>query len=284
MKKLFIAAAIAAMALTTTACGQRIKFDEAAVEVVESGSKKGVQEQEITTGRYWNHPFSYRYIVKFPTTLQTYSWDSKSGCFNFINADSVRVSQCISLVVKIDPAQADNLVRLYKGSISKGGGEDGYVLDDIISGPVQREIQTAFSYNGGKYTSAQLYADNSAALIESVSKSVSAKFAKDGIIIQQIMPNGVPSLPEDIVESIKGALKAKTDAARADAELARTIAEGNKQKAQADADAYVTRTKAAAITANPAILKQMEIENSRGLCPINATTCVIGASALQNLD
>lgn len=275
--------AAATMAIGLSACGQRIKFDEAAVEVVEVGADAGVKEAEISTGRYWAPPFSYRYIVKFPTTIQTYKWEdldpNKAECFSWITADKVGVSQCLSMTVRIDPAQADNIVRKWKGSITRGGGEDGYVLDDVVRGPIEREIKQAFITNGVKYTSAQLYADGGRALMNDVRATVGPKFSVDGIMILDILANEAPELPADIVASIQGALKAQTDTTRANAELARTVAEGNKQRAQADADAYALSTRGRAIRENPEVLKELEIKRSRGICPVGARVCVVGSDA-----
>lgn len=271
-------ALLASAALALTACGQRIRYDEAAVEVVEVGSNAGVQEQEIATGRYWVPPFSYRYIVKFPTTQQTFTWGGNSA-FDYINADRVPVAQAVSANIRINPADADNIVRKYQGSISKGGGEDGYVLDDIVNGPITRELAQAFIQAGVKYSSAQLYADGGAALLQDVKARVAPKFAKDGIIVEDLLIVGKPALPSEIVASITGSLRAVEDAKRKEAELAATIAEGKKTVARAEAEANARRLAAESIRANPEILKLEELKVHKGICPLNAKVCVVGGSA-----
>lgn len=288
MRRSVFVAGVALACLTLAGCGQRIRFDEAAVEVVEVGSGAGVQEQEISTGRYWAPPLSYRYIVKFPTTIQTYTWEdrdpNKQECFSYINADRVEASQCLSMNVRINAPDADNIVRKYKGSITRGGG-DGYVLDDVVNGPITRELKQAFVTYGVKYTSAQLYADGGRALLTDVRKDVAPKFEKDGIVIQDLLASGAPGLPDDIVQTIKASLLATENARQKDAELAATVAEGKKTVAQAEADAKARELAAQSIRSNPEILKLEEIrERGRSLCPINATTCVIGASALTNVE
>jgi hypothetical protein len=266
----------AAAALALAGCGQRIRFDEAAVEVVEVGDGAGVQEQEIGAGRYWAPPFSYRYIVKFPTTLQTYKWD---GYFQFINADRVQASQAMSMNVQIRSADADNIVRKYKGAITKNGGGDGYVLDDVVYGPITREIQQAFVTVGPRYTSAQLYADGGRAMLEEVRRIVAPKFERDGILITDLLSAGPPKLPDDIVATIKASLLAVENAKRKDAELAATVAEGKKTVAQASADAEARRLAAESIRSNPEILKLEELKVHRGICPLNAKVCVVGGDA-----
>jgi hypothetical protein len=277
-----LVAALAVTALTSTACGQRIDYNEAAVEIKEWGSGAGVQDTEIGTGRYWRPPFSGYYIVKFPKPLQTYKFDGADGsqpCFHFINKDKVEVTACLALTAVIQADKASNIVGKYQGAISKGGGSDGYVLDDIIDGPVAREIQQELNYTGINYTTEQLYNDGGRALLDQVSVKVKTMFNPDGIMLQQLMWAKPPRLPDDIVGSIKGALKAQTDATRANAELAKTVAEGNKRRADADANAYVLQTEARAIAANPEILAKLEIERSTGICPRNAAVCVVGADA-----
>lgn len=270
---------LGAAALALAGCGQRVKFDEAAVEVIEVGSGAGVQETEIRTGRYWAPPFSYRYIVKFPTTIQTYKWVDGAG-FQFINADRVTTGQRLSMNIRINPGDADNIVRKYKGAIGRNGGEDGYVLDDVVNGPIMRELQQAFVANGVKYTSAQLYADGGAALLQDVRGAVAAKFAKDGILIDDLLSAGPPILPDDIVTTIKGSLLAVENAKRKDAELAATVAEGKKTVAQAQADGEARRIAAESIRSNPEILKLEEIRmRPRSICPVGVTTCVIGGGS-----
>lgn len=278
IKTIIMVAAIALAGFSTAACGQRIKFDEAAVEVREAGGNAGVQEQEITTGRYWNHWWSYRYIVKFPTTVQTYTWAENNNCFSFINGSRVNTVACLSIQTQIEADKADNIVRKYRGAITKGGGEDGYVLDDVINGPVRRQLQNILNYTGNRYTAEQLYADGGRALANDVKRELTRQFGPDGIVIIDVLWARPPGLPAPIVASIQGALQAQTDARKADAELARTVAEGNKRRAEADADAYVIQTQARAIAQNPAILDLREIELGLNICPRNATTCVIGTS------
>lgn len=271
----FVSVLLCSVALAS--CGQRIKFDEAAVEVIEVGSNAGVQEQEISTGRFWAPPFSYRYIVKFPTTLQTYKWTG-DACIPFINADRVQTFSCFSANIRINPGDADNIVRKYKGAITRGG--DGYVLDDVVNGPITRELRQAVIQNGGKYSSAQLYADGGRALLDDVTKAVAPKFTNDGIVIQDLLSDSPPILPKDIVDSIKGALKAQTEAARKDAELAATIAEGKKTVAQAQANAEARRLTGESLRANPEVLKLEEISRrGASICPTGVNVCVVGGDA-----
>lgn len=271
----------AALAAPLAACGQRVGFDEAAVEVVEVGSNAGVQEAEISTGRYWAPPLSYRYIVKFPTTIQTYKFEAgkdENHCFYFVNADRVETGQCLSMNVRINPGDADNIVRKYRGAISRGG-EDGYVLDDVVNGPIARELRQAFVSSGVKYTSAQLYADGGRGLLNDVRAAVAPKFAGDGIVILDILASGAPGLPADIVQTIKASLLAVENAKQKDAELAATVAEGKKTIAQAQADGEARRLAAESIRSNPEILKLEELKVHKGVCPLNARVCVVGASA-----
>jgi regulator of protease activity HflC (stomatin/prohibitin superfamily) len=229
------------------------------------------------TGRYWAPPFSYRYIVKFPTSMQTYTFDK--NCFSFINKDKVETKQCMSLQVRLDVPKADSLVQKYRGSIVKGGGEDGYALDEIIDGPVQREIQQTLVYRGSEFTSDQLYADGGRQLLSIINQTVTPKFRNEGIIIEQIMPVGPVQLPGSIVNSIQGALLAKTEATKKDAQLAATIAEGKKTVAQADAEAQAFKAKGEALRAYPELLKLEELKVHKGICPLNASTCVVGSDA-----
>jgi hypothetical protein len=218
--------------------------------------------------------------VKFPITQKTYPY--KDG-FEFINRDKVLTTQNVSLVATIDATKADDLVKKYRGSIVRGGGEDGYVLDEIIYGPVTREIGQQFVFIGNQYTSDQLYADGGRALLAQVHGAIKGKYAREGIIIEQIMPVGPPQLPKDIVSSIQGAMRARTDAVRKDAELAATIADGKKLVAKEAAASEARALAAESIRANPEVLKLEEIrERGRSLCPVNVQTCILGTAVIPN--
>ncbi len=259
-------------------CGERVLYGEAGVEVKETGSQAGVQKAVITTGRYWNHWWSYRYLVKFPTQQQTF--DRKQlNCFEYINADRVRTVQCLSMNVQAQRDMGPIFVEKFRGQVAKGGGEDGYVLDDIVIGPMRREIQNAFAIYGPKWTSEALYADGGNGLLQQVKGNVKPRFDRYGIVINDMLAAGVPVLPNDITASIKGALKAKTDATKNQAEVANRIAIGNQKRADADADAYALDTTGAALRRNPEALTKLELERSWGLCPRNASVCVIGGDA-----
>lgn len=283
MNRIIKTALISGVALSLAACGQRIRFDEAAVEVVEAGGSAGVQEAEIPTGRYWAPPFSYRYIVKFPTTIQTYEWRDERALV-FVNADRVDTAQAVSMNLQINPADADNIVRKYKGALTKGGGEDGYVLDDVVRGPISREMRQAFVEEGGSFTSAQLYADGGRALLAKVRARVAPKFSKDGIMILDVQSMGPPRLPNNITEAIQGSQLAAENARKKEAELAATIAEGKKTLAQATAEAQARTLAAESIRANPEILKLEELKVHRGICPLNAKVCVVGGSAMTQVS
>jgi hypothetical protein len=279
LKNMFKIVAIGLCALSLAACGQRIRFDEAAVEIREAGSAAGVQEAEVPTGRYWNHPWSFRYIVKFPTTIQTYKWNGAAAP-SFINKDRVSTALPVSINIQIDPAQADNIVRKYKGSIGRSGGEDGYVLDDVVQGPIDRELKQAFIEEGVAFANSDLYADGGKLLLARVRERVAPKFAADGIMIRDIMSIGPPQLPSDVVAQIKDGVKAVEIARKKEAELAATIAEGKKTVAEAEAMGEARRIAGESIRANPEVVVLEEIRaRGRSLCPVGVKTCIIGASA-----
>lgn len=272
--RLGLIGAIALAGLSLAGCGQPVKQGEVGVKVIEVGGNAGVRNTELGTGRYWN-AIGERIIV-FPTTTQTFNW-TEGAAIRFLNKDGVQTLAPVSVTFRVSPTKASDLVQTYKLG-----------MEDIVNGPLQRYLQNAFVVLGVGYTSEQLYGAGAQQLSADVTEMlrrgrrdaagrvIQPGLESQGIIIESVNWAGSPVLPQSIVTRINEATAENARAQRARANLATVQATALSVEAAAMGRARAIAVEGQAIRANPEVLRLREIERSRGLCPLSATTCVLG--------
>ena len=88
MKKLLLAAVAAGIFAVTSGCS-KVPAGYVGVIVNLYGTEKGVNLQEVGTGRYWLTPNEELY--KFPTFTQTVSWDGEQS-MTFQTVEGMKVT------------------------------------------------------------------------------------------------------------------------------------------------------------------------------------------------
>lgn len=257
---------------TAVACsGTRVRSGEVGVRVVDLGSHAGVQERELGVG--WYFPQLGSYVLKFPTTTRTEVWadngDAIGPAIQFNNADGVPTRMAVSVQVRIDPERASNAVQRYRLG-----------FEDMVRGPVQRDLQDAFVRLGPRYTSQQLVAGEGSRLLIEVTQLLNQRLGQEGVIIDNINLVGAPSLPDAIRDRINQRIEAEQNVATQEAQVRVVQAQAQQRVAEAEGRARATEIEGRALAANPQVLRQREIERWNGQCPLDSETCVIGAGAL----
>ena len=257
---------------TAVACsGTRVRSGEVGVRVVDLGAHAGVQERELGVG--WYFPQLGSYVLKFPTTTRTEVWadsgDVIGPSIQFNNADGVPTRMAVSLQVRIDPERASIAVQRYRLG-----------FEDMVRGPVQRDLQDAFVRLGPRYTSQQLVAGEGSRLLVEVTQLLNQRLGQEGIIIDSINLVGAPALPEAIRDRINQRIEAEQNVATQEAQVRVVQAQAQQRIAAAEGLARATQIEGAALAANPQVLRMREIERWNGQCPLDSDTCVIGAGAL----
>ncbi|MBI3437610.1 MAG: SPFH domain-containing protein [Proteobacteria bacterium] len=180
---------------TAVACsGTRIRSGQVGVRVVDLGPHAGVQEHELGVGWYFPQPGSY--VLTFPTTTRTEVWadnnnDAIGQALQFNNGDGVPTRIAVSVQVRIDPERASNAVQRYRLG-----------FEDMVRGPVQRDLQDAFVRLGPHYTSQQLVSGEGSQLLTDVTQLLNQRLGREGVIIDNINLVGAPALPDTIRERI----------------------------------------------------------------------------------
>ncbi|MES1201380.1 MAG: SPFH domain-containing protein [Pseudomonadota bacterium] len=257
---------------TAVACsGTRVRSGEVGVRVVDLGPQAGVQEHELSVG--WYFPQLGSYVLKFPTTTRTEVWsdngDAIGPALSFNNGDGVPTRMAVSVQVRIDPERASNAVQRYRLG-----------FDDMVRGPVQRDLQDAFVRLGPHYTSQQLVSGEGSQLLTDVTSLLNQRLGREGVIIDNINLVGSPILPDEIRARINQRIEAEQNVATQEAQVRVVQAQAQQRIAQAEGLARATQIEGQALAANPQVLRMREIERWNGQCPLDTKTCVIGGQAL----
>lgn len=267
-----VASAAALVLLFGMFSGTRIRSGEVGVRVVDIGGRAGVQDRELTTG--WYFPQIGSYVLKFPTTVRTEVWSDSENVerigpsIQFNNADGVPTRMAVSMQVRIDPERASTAVQRYRLG-----------FEDMVRGPVQRDLQDTFVRVGPRFTSQSLVTTGGAPLLAEVTKAMQARLAVEGIIIDNINLVGAPELPESIRARINARIEAEQNAATQEQQVRVVEAQARQRVAEAQGRAQAIAVEGNALNANPQVLRLREIERWNGQCPLNTNTCVIGGSA-----
>lgn len=255
-----------------TACsGTRIRSGEVGVRVVDLGSHAGVQDQELGVG--WYFPQWGSYVLKFPTTTRTEVWSDQDNAIGpaiaFNNADGVPTRLAVSVQVRIDPDRASNAVQRYRLG-----------FEDMVRGPVQRDLQDAFVRLGPHYTSQQLVGGQGSNLLLDVTGLLNQRLGREGVIIDNINLVGAPSLPDEIRARINQRIETEQNAATQEAQVRVVQAQAQQRIAEAEGRARATQIEGAALAANPQVLRLREIERWNGQCPLDGKICAPGSAAV----
>jgi regulator of protease activity HflC (stomatin/prohibitin superfamily) len=266
-------AAVLVLATAVACSGTRVRSGEVGVRVVDLGSHAGVQERELGVG--WYFPQLGSYVLKFPTTTRTEVWsdagqgDTIGPSLQFNNADGVPTRMAVSVQVRIDPERASVAVQRYRLG-----------FEDMVRGPVQRDLQDSFVRLGPRYTSQQLVSGEGSQLLIEVTQLLNQRLGPEGVIIDNINLVGAPALPDAIRERINQRIEAEQNVATQEAQVRVVQAQAQQRIAEAEGLARATEIEGRALAANPHVLRQREIQRWNGQCPLDSDTCVIGAGAL----
>lgn len=276
-------AAVLFLALMVSCSGSTVKSGFVGVRVVDQAvpglTQSGVQDRELSVG--WHPPIPGTYVLKFPTTIRTEVWAPEDAvtsgrnvrhigpAITFLNGDRIRIGLPIALQVSTDPTRASDLVQQYR-----------FGFDEMISGPVQRELQGAFNVVGPTQTSEQILADGGTSLVEAVRARLAPILQRDGIILHSINVVAPVDLPAEIQERINQLQEAEQNARTQEQQVRVVEAQARQRVAEAEGRARAIQIEGEALRSNPQVARLREIENWNGQCPLDADVCAPGATAL----
>jgi len=243
------------------------------------GSDKGVDSQELGTGRYWIGVNEKLFI--FPMFTQTNVWtkDKNEGSPNddsmtFQTIEGLDVNADLGITYSLDPKKVSLIFQKYRKGIEEITNTvlRSMVRDALINAASTKQIES-------------VYGSKKADLIKEVEDVVRKQSAEVGIIIEKVYWIGSLRLPPSIINSINAKAAASQLTAQREQEIQQSKAEAEKlvAEAQGKADSQLAIAKANAqainiegdaLRNNPSVIELRKIEKWNGELPqiVGSTT------------
>ena len=210
MKKIL---AVVAFAFLMTGCSD-VPSGYVGIKVNLLGSEKGVDIQELGTGRYWIGVNEKLYT--FPVFSQNQVWtkDQNEGSPNddsvtFNTEEGLSVNTDIGISYSIDPKRVSLIFQKYR----KG-------IDEITSIYMRSMVRDALVAEASVRSMESIYGRGKSDFIDSVQRRVIAQTEPLGIIVEKIYLIGELRLPPSIISSINAKIEATQKTAQRENEVA----------------------------------------------------------------
>lgn len=262
--------------LGATACSQ-VPPGEVGIKVSLLGSDKGIENQILTTGRYWIGWNEQLYL--FPTFTQTYVFtkDRHEGSpaneeITFQTKEGLTVSADVGVTYHIDPQKVPLVFQKYR----KG-------IDEITYTFIRSMIRDQFNLIASQLPVESIYGSGKAAMMADVKKRVQDQIKDIGIDIENIYAVGDFRLPEAVTNAINAKLTATQLAQQKENEIQSEKADAEKLrvKAQGEADAVLiqatTQAKANKILADSVtttLVQYQTIQKWDGILPTSTSNAI----------
>jgi regulator of protease activity HflC (stomatin/prohibitin superfamily) len=260
-KKILIAAAVAAIAMSQAACGQIVDAGNVGVKIKNMGSNTGVQSEPVHTG--WSMVGIGEKIIEYPVTQKVYTFD-RAGTDNeeivFQDSSGLTMSGDVAATVRIQASRAPAIYEKYR-----------MTTEDLIHGPIKNDIRSAINVHSAKMTAEELYTGGRTQLIVSALADVQKKYAKEGVDVLGLDWVGSVRYPQSVTNAITLKTTKLQEAEAAKADEARATAQAAAKVAEAKGEAEATRIRGEALRTNPQILQQMWVEKWDGTLPTMMT-------------
>lgn len=264
MKKLLLAAVAAGIFAVTSGCS-KVPAGYVGVIVNLYGTEKGVNLQEVGTGRYWLTPNEELY--KFPTFTQTVSWDGEQS-MTFQTVEGMKVTAGVGLTYHVKAEQVPALFQKYRAGI-----------DEITNKFMRNMINDAFNEKASTLKVESVYGAGKSALLIAVEQRVQEQVESLGIVVERIYYSGDLGLPPQVTQSLNDKIKATQMAEQRKNEVQQSIAEANKERERAagiadaaliiaEAEAKAITVRAEALRSNKDIIQLNAIEKWDGKLPV----------------
>ena len=264
MKKLLLTAVAAGIFAVTSGCS-KVPAGYVGVIVNLYGTEKGVNLQEVGTGRYWLTPNEELY--KFPTFTQTVSWDGEQS-MTFQTVEGMKVTAGVGLTYHVKAEQVPALFQKYRAGI-----------DEITNKFMRNMINDAFNEKASTLKVESVYGAGKSSLLIAVEQRVQEQVESLGIVVERIYYSGDLGLPPQVTQSLNDKIKATQMAEQRKNEVQQSIAEANKERERAsgiadaaliiaEAEAKAITVRAEALRSNKDIIQLNAIEKWDGKLPV----------------
>lgn len=261
---------LALVALACVACS-KVPVGNVGILVDLYGSSKGVQAQEVGTGRYWVGWNQELFL--FPTYTQTYTWTQTphdglpDESLTFNSVEGMVVNADVGITLHILPEKTPLLFQKYK----KG-------IDDIMFVYIHNMVRDGLNEEASKFPIEDIYGARKADLLNIVQKRVADEVLPIGLVVEKLYFVGRPRLPAQVDAAINMKIAAMQSAeqkkneivgAQADAQKKIAAAQGTSQALliNAEAEAKALKLRGDALRDNPGLVQLNAIEKWDGHLP-----------------
>jgi len=227
------------MAGSVVGCS-KVPAGYAGVKVNLLGDSKGIDTQELGTGRYWVGMNEELYL--FPLYTQSYVWTKANNegsesdeSITFQTKEGLTANADLGISYHIERDKVTKVFQKYR----KG-------VDEITSVFLHNMVRDALNTEASKLPMEAVYGAGKAALLSSAQQDVQEQVKDIGIIIEKISWVGQIRLPASVEQSINAKIQATQKTQQRENEIAQSKAEAQKQIAAAFGEAESTRLKAEA--------------------------------------
>ena len=219
------------------------------------GTQKGVQLQEVGTGRYWLTPNEE--LFRFPTFTQTVTWHDKNA-LSFQTVEGMKVSGAVGLTYHVEASKVPVLFQKYRSGI-----------DEITNVFLRNMVRDAFNEKASTLKVESVYGAGKTELLLSVEERVREQVKDIGIIVERIYYAADLELPPQVTQSLNDKIKATQMAEQRKNEVQQSKAEADKERERAkgiaDAALTIARAEAEAIT-----VRANALRNNKDIIQLNA--------------
>lgn len=270
MKKLSILLLAVSSILFTSSC-TRIDVGHVGLKVDQTGDSKGVNPMKYVTGWVFYNPISSD-VVQFPTYMQHVEYDEFK--INAHGGSQFTIKPYINYTV--NSSEADSIYQVFKTTD----------LETISERYIRNAVYQTFTDITGKYSPDDLLKFREKYERE-VFENLKKSMLEQGFILEQVTSNMVP--PEALIVAIDAKNKVDQEAQGLQLEVAKSIAQANKDIAEAKGDSASTviRAKGNAKayelqqqSLTPLLVEKMRIDKWSGNLP---TTVLGNSQTLLNL-
>lgn len=228
---------VMALALSMAACS-KVPAGYVGVIVDLYGTEKGVQLQEVGTGRYWLTPNEE--LFRFPTFTQTVTWHDENA-LSFQTVEGMKVSGAVGMTYHVQADKVPVLFQKYRAGI-----------DEITNVFLRNMVRDAFNEKASTLRVESVYGAGKTELLLAVEERVRDQVKNIGIVVERIYYAADLILPPQVTESLNNKIKATQMAEQRKNEVQQSKAEADKERERAhgiaDAQLIVAKAEAEAIT------------------------------------
>lgn len=253
MKKILMGLVLAG-AVAMTGCS-KVPAGYVGVIVDLYGTQKGVQLQEVGTGRYWLTPNEE--LFRFPTFTQTVTWHGDNS-LSFQTVEGMKVSGAVGMTYHVQADKVPVLFQKYRAGIG-----------EITNVFLRNMVRDAFNEKASTLKVESVYGAGKTELLLAVEERVREQVQDIGIVVERIYYAADLVLPIQVTESLNNKIKATQMAEQRKNEVQQSKAEAEKERERAhgiaDAQLIVAKAEAEAI-----ILRAEALRNNKDIIQLNA--------------